>query len=539
MQQKTHSIPTRKVSGSEQIDTLPIYIEEWLDSLHYIDFNKTSQLLYEATNATNKQQVKPEARLELVQLYNRPYHYYLDSQIKTGAHHTLQSIEIMQGQTGIMKKIAINLAMASKMGFEETLNKKTMWRQSTPPLQAMLMAMNYLSQALIFSFLEYSPTPKNVWRELNNLYAFAEGIGHENNTILPQGGDPKKDATSISNAYERIALASLIGPYHLPFGAIWEIYDQLATWSEYIRLRPFEKASNPSGYFVADLAGDFQPVPYAKFNPQEAGKKHRLLDTKTLIQQVNKNRDILELGKGLDKSIHLSPYYAKSILKQMSMAWSLPPERYSPRDKRSGEIQLTFGLDAIYYYLNGERDFDVTEKVNENEIIVDQEGFQQLSDKPNKRNHIIESWNLVDQGTGGFAVTREGKPESIIRVGDLVGLNHGDYKSTNSQQMALGLVRWLMVRQNKTYRVGIQTIAADVLPAAIKATSGNVMDNIFRRALVAGDLQPQGENSIITSKGLFTKERELEIQIADRNFRGKAVSLTDSSMNFEHFVLNL
>ena len=166
-------LPTRKTSNGNEIETRPLYIEEWLDSLPYIDFNKTSTLLYEALVATNKATIKSATRIELVELYNRPYQYYVESQIKAGAQHTLQTIDAMQSQVSRMKKIAVTLSYTCKIAFDTALNKKTLWKQSKPPVEAMLMSMNYLSHALVFSFLEYAPVPKNVWQQLNFIYDFA------------------------------------------------------------------------------------------------------------------------------------------------------------------------------------------------------------------------------------------------------------------------------------------------------------------------------------------------------------------------------
>jgi hypothetical protein len=223
------NIPTRKGKHGEEIETRPLYVEEWLETLPYIDFVKTCQLLQEALQVTNKQDIKPSVRLELIKLYNRPYQYYVDSQIKTGAQHTLQTIDAMRQQVHSLKQLAVYLGLACKLAVEHAPNKKTMWKQSKPPLQEMLMSLNYLAHALIFGYLEYAPTPKNVWAELNSIYSFAEGLGKQK-TILELPGYKDTSRITIEHAYKRIMMASLADPYHLPFGAIWEIYEQLNTW---------------------------------------------------------------------------------------------------------------------------------------------------------------------------------------------------------------------------------------------------------------------------------------------------------------------
>lgn len=537
MKPDLNTIPLRKTSSGAQIETRPLHVEEWLDSLPYVDFQKTSQLLFEASKATNQQDLKPSVRLELATLYNRPYQYYLESQIKTGARHTLQSIETMQSQINILKHIAVNLSYACKLAVQETLINKTMWRHSKPPLPAMLMSLNYLSHALIFSFLEYSPVPKNVWAELNYIYDFAEGLGQENTSIVPLGGNPKKDTTSIEDAYKRIAMASLVDPHHLPFGAIWEIFEQLKSWSEYTQIKVFGKPDDPTGFFVIDLESDLRPTAYANFKAKSIHKKHRLIDAGALGSLIKKHLDQLESGQRLDANVQLSGYFAKSILSQMSQSWGLPPKRYSPRQAQTGQVNLASGLDSIYFHLNDEQEFISPVMPDSDNMIDEYDNYLDQTDATSTADYETEQWKLVDQGPGGFAVTKQGKPKNMIRVGDLVGISHAANGSVPPSSWAIGVIRWLMISQKNIHKIGIQTIAVDVFAAAVRATSGGAQDSQFRRAFIAAETMDSGVNSIITSKGLFTNARELEINYQNEIFRVYADSLTESSISFEHFVV--
>jgi len=534
MEQVSNSLPMRKSSAGDHIETRPIYIEDWLDSLAYIDFQKTSRLLYEATKQTNQQALKPSVRIELVEIYNRPYQYYLDSQISTGAQHTLQTIETMQEQIDVLKLIAANLSFACKLAVEETFNNKTMWGQSKPPLPAMLMSLNYLSHALIFSFLEYAPTPKNVWRELNFNYSFAEDLKQENTIIIPPGGDPKKDATSIANAYKRITLAALADPHHLPFGAVWETFKQLGSWTEYTQIKPFETLSDPKSIFVIDLESDSSPVAYSKFDEKTGNNNHRLLDASTLKTLIQKHLDLLEMGQGLDDSIQLSPYFAKSILKQLSKSWGLPPKRFSPRQARKGSLNLACGLNSIYFYVNGEQEFVTPSTAENNDTTIDTGDLIEETDAAAPATYSYEHWGLVNQCPGGFAVITSEKPKNLAQVGDLVGIQKNSADTDSSAKWALGVIRWLMVRQNKIHKIGIQTIASDIFPAAIRATSGSLIESQFRRAFIVGDFTTSDKNTIITSKGLFMNDRKLEISYQDKFFQVTTHSLVEGAFSFEH-----
>tara|TARA_R110000782_G_scaffold17576_9_gene48984 strand:+ start:2303 stop:3883 length:1581 start_codon:yes stop_codon:yes gene_type:complete len=520
-----NQLPIRKTSHGDEIETRPLYIEEWLDSLPYIDFKKTSALLYEALVATNKTTIKSATRIELVELYNRPYQYYVESQIKAGAQHTLQTIDAMQSQVSQMKQIAVALSFACKLAFDTALNKKTLWKQSKPPVEAMLMSMNYLSHALVFSFLEYAPVPKNVWQQLNFIYDFAESIERHKKTYSIPGANNKNIITSIDHTFKKIIMASLVDPHHLPFGAIWEIYDQLDTWAEYTQITPMRAVPNTTGHFVFDLKTDDKPIPLAKFNPDKSNDNNRLLDSNPLENLIQKQIDLLKMEQQIDKSIVLSPFYAKSLLSHMLKAWGLPPKRYFPRKAKSGHLNIVVGVNAIYYFLNKGNAF------NDN-IISDNADEIDVSESPtappSQVNYIPESWRVVDQGSGGYAIIRDEKPKKAIRVGDLVGINN----NAAEDHWSIGVVRWLMVSKG-IHKVGLQIISDAAKPIALCALTGSQTDRELKPAFMMDNNSQQ--RSIIAKKGLYVANREMQITNEDKKELIVAGDLNESSISYEVF----
>ncbi|MEM7027058.1 MAG: hypothetical protein AAF410_02400, partial [Pseudomonadota bacterium] len=342
-------LPIRKTSAGEQVDTRPMYIEEWLETLPYIDFNKTAALIEKALAATNKQELKPSVRLELMTLYHGPYEYYLESQIKAGAQHTLQTIEAMHSQLGVMKQIAVHLSFGCKLAFDQSQTQKSFWKPGKPPYEAILMSMNYLSQALIFSYLEYSPVPKNVWKQLNFIYDIAASSQNEKRLFTIPGDEISTKGISFDHAYKKILMASLVDPHHLPFGAIWEIYEQLDTWVDMVNISQIEDIAVAEGKFIIDLKEDAKPINYDKFDLNQKSKSTRLLDASPLLKEVNFHMQVLEHGKPLDASVKLSPFYTRTLLTHMSNVWGLPPSRVDHRQTRKGQLEVYTGIEAIYY----------------------------------------------------------------------------------------------------------------------------------------------------------------------------------------------
>ena len=531
MQRDTFSIPLRKTAEGELIETRPLHVEEWLDTLPYIDFHRTCHLLVEACKLTNQQSIKPSVRLELIQLYHRPYLYYLESQLRTGARHTLQTIESMQGQIHLLKHLAVALGHACKITLAEELDRKTMWRQSKPPIPVMLMELQFLSQALIFSYMEYSTTPKGVWQEINFIYGFAESLGAGNSTVMPPGGKNTGSASTIANCYKRIMLTSLVDPHSLPFGAIWEIFDQLDDWTGLVNLGKMKPLSQPTGSFVIDLKGDTAPVPYSKYNIALAGEKHRLLETTMLTPLLQKHIAALNAKQHPDENLKLSSYHARTILTQMSKAYGLAPKRYSPRTAKTGSLELARGMNAIYYFVNNRQEFSAPDRQVDEQIDIDDNvtGYG-----PGEKEYTLEQWRLIDQGPGGYALETDIKSSQALRVGDLLGIC-SPLTSADSIIWELGVIRWLMVDQYTRYRAGIQKLAARIQPAAIRTVDGNATDHPFRRALVPAAAATSGYNSIITDKGLFAPGRTLEISIDARIIKSVADSLLETMINHEHF----
>ncbi|NIR94193.1 MAG: hypothetical protein GWO08_11140, partial [Gammaproteobacteria bacterium] len=179
-------------------------------------------------------------------------------------------------------------------------------------MQAILMTMNYLSQSLIYSFLEYAPTPPHIWQELNFLYKYVENIEQLKTPVKLISSNKKSETTTIEDCYKRIALISLADPYHLPFGAIWEIYEQVKDLTELTILGKFKDVNDPNGVFVINLNHDKGPIPYIKFNLANAASHHRLLVTDKLVIKIQNYKEQLKKDSTISSGLVFSDYHAEN-----------------------------------------------------------------------------------------------------------------------------------------------------------------------------------------------------------------------------------
>lgn len=509
------------------MDTRPMYVEEWLDTLPYIDFNKTAALIEQALAATNSQDVKPGTRQALNTLYHRPYQYYLESQIKTGAQHTLSTIGAMQAQIRVMKKIASHLAYSSKLTFDNISQHKSIWKANKIPYDALLMSMHYLSHALLFNYLEYSPTPKNVWQQLHAIYDLAESSQVQGKTITLPGSESKPVVSSFAETYKRILMTSLVDPHHLPFGAIWEIYEQMKEWSQHVRLQAMQDVDDATGKFILDLTSDQKPVPFVKSQSGKTTDTMRLLDASELVALVNKHVASAQQGKLQNTGLALSPFYLKQVLSLMSSSWGTPATRSTERSAVKGQVKVCAGLENVYYHMNGKQPFE-SPLSHENDEEIDVNSVTGGGEGSRTRRYLSEVWRVVDQSSGGFALIRQEKPDKNVRVGQLVAIAVGEQQD----KYILGIIRWMMISKD-VHKIGVEKLSRRARNIALRARDGSATDRSYRPAFLM-------ENSdkvllIVTEKGLYSCNRDLIAYNRDKENHIVADKLIESGVACELF----
>lgn len=528
MNPDSSALPLRK---NGEIETRPLHVEEWLETLPYTDFQQTVAVLQSALAATHKLGMKPGTRLELLELYHRPYQYYLNLQIKAGAQLSSRQMETLQQQLQLMKQFAATLAMTARKALDESANRKTMWGQNKLPLSLVQHAITYLSHALIFTYLEYARPPRNVWKQLHSLYKFSADLGQHNQHVpLPEGG-----SATIEQTYSKIVLTQTVDPYHLPFGAIWEIYQQLGDWVEQTHIQPLQNTGSiqPDSRFVLDLASDMAPLPLAKFNTDKTSPEHYLLDASRLAALAGRHQNALENSQ-TNPELKLSSHSARSLLAHMTRAWGTPPKRYLPREDIQGLIQMTYGLNPTHFHINGGR--DLLQQVNKPQQSVSADGLDVdgedhlLHIESTSSNYATEQWEMVNQSAGGFALRKTSKPAQTVRVGELVGVR---VTTGTEKHWCLGVIRWLMANTDQPgYQLGIQIIAQKAEPVAVRALQGSQADTQYQRAFL---LKQSGDHTLVTGRGLYTKARSLELARGEKRHSLTSGRLLETAAGFEQF----
>jgi hypothetical protein len=323
-----------------------------------------------------------------------------------------------------------------------------------------------------------------------------------------------------------VLATSLTDPHHLPHGIIWEVYDQLSEWVEQVHIGPFKSIKNTAGHFVVNLQDSAGPIPYSKFDSASAGAEHRILDCSALQTLVQQHLDHLGTGGHKHESLHVSSNSARTVLTHLNRVWGLPPKRYFPRHHRKGTVNIASGFNVVYYYCNAEQEFAPND--GDNELAdASYENVTEMAARYSK-----ETWNLLNEGPGGYQAYTSEKPRSAVRVGELLGLQ-GEHMGDD--EWVVGSVRWLMVQGDGSYKIGIQSMNQEHQLAAIRALDGTNLETEYRRAILLGGPDSESDFTIITTNQIYAEQRPLELNIDGNLVAVTADELLESTVAFQHF----
>ena len=493
-------------------------IEEWLDTLPYTDFAKTCELLTQAVQDTNQLKLKHTQRLELIHLYHRPYQYLIDSQLNSSTYHTQQAVLSLQTNLNVLKELSLAMGVSCRLSLDEALNRRTLWIQAKPPLDAILMSMKYFSEALICCYLEYYPTPKTIWREINFLYDFTESIHKENIEVSIFSNDDAKQRLTVATAYKQIVLTSLIDPYHLPFGAIWEIYQAMYQWSNHTELLDFKEVEDATSIMVMDLKNDIRPVPYSKFNKKlSKDRVLRMLYVGSLVDMLKSKLRNLNASSVNTTSIPIAAHYAEYVLQQLIEELELPHKRVHKRKDKNLMVRVAQGFNNCYYYVNQEREFSGSLTLAED----DANSIIEVVTNEYVPEYTEDIWELQDYSKGGYSLRKEMKADSTLRVGELLAIYTGTDGIYN-----LGVVRWLMIRPGNMYKIGIQVLCREVIAARIRSKDSS---DKFSRAFFSGSFEEKTA-TLITKDVTCELNRQYELDFGEQTFRVHTDKLMCSTM---------
>ena len=414
---------------------------------------------------------------------------------------------------------------------------------------AIYLVMQYLSRQLVEAYLVYAQADKNIWREMHQLYLYAEEHGI---TDLPVD-DPYPDFSlpthyTIDLAYKRILLLALAEPYHMVQGEADDIYYLLSAWTSACEIWSEQNQLSDENY-VVDMDSDNPPHFYSLVHATKLHQPH-VLD----ISEVKQRLDV-HLQRILRHSLQVIDHnetqslverQQRDMLLRLSEAWNGKLTRQSERQPCAEEIRIASGLSASHYYISARKSF--TPELDEFRLSQEKieptllaTTFQTARDKDRyhqKDKFSIMPWWQFNTSESGRAMSCEINCEKThIRVGDLVSYHE---VIENTPHWNVGVIRWLKTIPGSKLELGMMALATSAVPIAVKALKGpGHGTDYFRGLLIPRHVSVNQTRSILVPSKVYDVHSELAVNKKNKLFYIRLHTLLRATNEFNQFTFEI
>lgn len=531
MQKLSLTIPHANAQTDQSVEIRPSAAQRWLSSLPFADPNYCAQQLLAALSSLIRQPLDARTLTQLLDLHRQAFHTLHNAYIG----QLELSIAVNPQLVETLNKITIELGFGYKTAIMEQIKNNKLWGKKKALALPFQRAIHYLSLSLINAYQNYSSRPKNVWREILQIYLYAEAQDFHHIRVDDEqsAGEAK---SSVVEEFGRIALLEYIDPSRFSPAQTWEIGHFLQCWSAEILIQDSAIDEHTPGFIVSLDYQKSSRMSVIGATAQEADT--RFIDTTDIgfrleecIGQLTTSNNIAAIGF----SDTLGEQQAQQLLQKMRAAWTQPPQRKNDRQQTSGQIQLAWGIYASYYFLNKERAFNTDEF---SDILPDTDidlGNEQHPEWVSRTatNYSLEAWHLVNQSPGGMALRTSSSLVANIKVGHIMLLRRSN--QANRKNWILAAVRWINRTIADEIQIGIQYLGKNAQPAALQLRQDN-----FQPALVLelGEARDQ-TLVLLTNQGVYSEDKHYTLRVAGKTQEIVADKLADATDHFERFTYRL
>ena len=517
------SVPPQEDKPLVQAETRPGVVQDLLALMPMGQPIAAAQSLQEPLELLNRQAVRGDVRLKLIELY-RPV--VLDTATELAAqyrNHALPLPRHAEIAAKAARALLTELAYGYKLAILDHMGR--VFSVGGEKTLAMLIqrAMHALDQLLQVSYYTYTPAPDGVWLEIHRLYLVAA-----QQAVTEVAVSDRSSQSSVSRGYRHTLLLALSNPQRLVSDDLDSVRDYIARFGNLAQIRSFGLPENTAGVFLVRLNSDQPPIPFAKHKGKGDLRTDILLITVELARKISTHVTGLQGNMPLDElglpDVARSQHY-QDLLKFLIKQWALAPKRTYARRPKNESINLCVGLAAIYALLGGE---DVGRSGRQERGMAN----ASLNDT-GIQNNAVERWLISNESAGGMALTKIPGAASALSVGELLGL-----RSDRSRQWGLGIVRWANSNETDELEIGVQMLAPGAKAVAVRLDKYQP----FQQALLLPELKPLTQPAtLITACGIYQPARMLEVvmEANSQPVRMLATRLLERTSRFECFQFSL
>ena len=529
----------------------PKKFRQWLNGLPVGNVQKSSQIVLQQLKILNQSRYPYSERSQLLDEL-RPTIRQLLLTLKQTLHqakHPLSDENNLIAQ--LIQDLLSEIAHGYKLIASDLMEKNSRKENDNLLLrESIYLSIQYLARSIVESYLIYSAPQYDIWRELHQLYRYAEYENIQNEGI----DDPYPDYAlpiqyTIDLVYKRIVLLSLSAPYHLMQNEAEDIYYLVSAWTSVCEIQELEKKhiSNQYGVdFATDMSPryipdnlEWEPVDGRVIDINEV--KARLTNHTTRILRLNVESDELTDD---DSPRSLKERQQRDMLLRLTDAWHSKLTRGTHREDRGAKLRMALGLNACHFYCSNKAAF--TPEMDELRLISSSENKQATvfaniyrealhKDRIHENNaYPISPWQQHNISHTGLALSCGDSCNNMnIKVGEVVSYL---FESKTGLRWKIGIIRWVHINKENNIDMGIMNLSHSAVPIAIKAVKGlGKGTDYFRSLLVPKQVSIRQLRSVIVPSMLYDIGTVLSVNMKTKLFYIKLSKLIISTGNITMF----
>ncbi|MHB1897386.1 MAG: hypothetical protein ACYCOY_12165 [Metallibacterium sp.] len=359
---------------------------------------------------------------------------------------------------------------------------KVGWMRGKAIAQGLARALQHGGLSLLWYYRLYRNPPAGAWLRMHAAHAFALESGIADKPVALDA----QQHLQPSAIYKHALLLALSNPYRFSARELSDAYEVTGMMAARCQLH-----AGGSGAIALDLAADAGPgylpeerraaAPGLLDFDAEPARMALAADRQMQPGGVSRSSYRLHGGKILEVS--------HAFLERLQSTWSGGAERGHSRLQAGHPLEAAVGLHALHMLLAGGQQFQTFLSGLRGAGITIGVQTQSPAWAASADGGVVavQRVHVLDQSLGGYRLLWHAEAGMRIRVGEIVGLappaERGD-----TQEWMIGIVRWLRIEESGQLDTGVELLARQALPAAVRVPDARgQLRNAVRALLLRGD----------------------------------------------------
>ncbi|MEG0482701.1 MAG: GTPase [Acinetobacter sp.] len=546
-----HSSTTLQRENLSFADNTVESVTAWTTTLSIMQLGDTAESILKAILEISELNCTETLRFDLVQVLHPITESILSSLEKNILNQGLSQSDRIEHIIDLITRIRtyftniyVNIVQRSnqtlaqnKLSFFKFKQKRNL---KTARILASFYALEQLGLLLVQQQMLYSGPLSKQWLTTHYLYELSIK-NQEFNININQLQGTHFTIQNIQQAYAQVLLLDIFNTHQIRPSETQALYHCTFDWVKLVQILPRETALSR---YVVDGSKDIPPIYNRKQHPNFRTSLY--ISTQNLLEHINLtiHKDAEYMSK--NEQIYLSPalkFHVQNVLGTNS-------ERQQERYEYTAQLEICFSLQTAHFYLSKAKNFYETLDINNNFVFQSESNkhsaiatgsssasnTMQIKSLDRESKQIYQA-QVIDISINGYRVRWANETPRNLRTGEFILLNE------NLQNKWRGaIIRWIKQSTNKSFEVGLEILAQDIYPCAVKVPADRSAFNYHPCLMVKVPNLNESNISIILPNLPFFKEHQaIYLRLGTEEIKvylTKTVLITQSFAQYEFELIN-